>query len=204
MIGRLRGTLDTVASDHVIVDVHGVGYVVVCGARTLASLPRQGEAVDLLIETQVREDSLTLFGFVAPAERLWFRMLQNIQGVGSRLALAVLGVCGTDDLARAVAAQDRAALTQAPGVGPKLAERIVRELKDKVGQVSAASGAPTAAVIGAQGGGSDLEDALSALVNLGYGRSEARRALERAVADLGPDASLDRLIRAGLKALTPA
>ncbi|WGF87297.1 Holliday junction branch migration protein RuvA [Marinivivus vitaminiproducens] len=204
MIGRLRGLLDSIATDHVIVDVHGVGYVVVCGARTVASLPRQGEAVDLLIETQVREDSLTLFGFVTQAERQWFRLLQNIQGVGSRLALALLGVCAPDDLARAVAAQDRAVLTRAPGVGPKLAERIVRELKDKIGQIGAAPGTPAPGAAGAVAGRSDFEDALSALVNLGYGRSEAHRALEQAVAELGSDTSLDRLIRAGLKALTPA
>ena len=128
MIARLRGTLDTLGEDHAVIDVGGVGYLVACPTRTLAALPRPGEAVDLLIETQVRDDSITLYGFRSGAERSWFRLLQTVQGVGARVALAILSVLGPDELARAVAAQDKAALARASGVGPRLAGRIASEL----------------------------------------------------------------------------
>ena len=132
MIARLRGRLDSLGEDHAVVDVGGVGYLVACSARTLAGLPGTGEAVDLHVETQLRAESITLYGFRDPAERAWFRLLQTVQGVGARVALGVLSVLTPDQLARAVAAQDKAALTRASGVGPRLASRIVAELKDRL------------------------------------------------------------------------
>lgn len=202
MIGKLTGVLDSSGPDHAIVDVNGVGYVVLCAARTLANLPPAGEAVRLMIETQVREDSITLFGFADAAERNWFRLLLNIQGVGARLALAVLSACPPDELVRAVAAQDKAPLTRAAGVGPKLAARIVRELTDKIATLPGlVAGAPGAASPVPPSGG-PLDDALSALVNLGYGRSEAFAALQRAEGEAGKAAGVDQLIRLGLRELS--
>ena len=130
MIGKLKGTVDSLSEDHAIIDVHGVGYVVHCSGRTLSSL-RAGEAAVLAIETQVREDAIRLYGFASEAEREWFRLLQVVQGVGGRVALAILGVLGEAELAAAIARQDKAAISRAPGVGPKLAARIAAELKDK-------------------------------------------------------------------------
>ncbi len=132
MIARLRGRVDSVGEDHAVVDVGGVGYLVACSARTLGALPGAGEAVDLHVETQVRAESITLYGFRDPTERAWFRLLQTVQGVGARVALGVLSVLTPETLARAVAAQDKAALTRASGVGPRLASRIVAELKDRL------------------------------------------------------------------------
>ena len=131
MIGKLRGLIDSYHDDHVILDVNGVGYVVQCSARTLQNLPRVGEAASLAIETQVREDAIRLFGFNSESERDWFRLLQSVQGVGAKVALAILGVLAPGDLASAIALQDKAMVARAPGVGPKLAARIVAELKDK-------------------------------------------------------------------------
>jgi holliday junction DNA helicase RuvA len=197
MIARLRGRLDSVGEDHAVIDVGGVGYLVHCAARTLHTLPRPGEAVDLLIETQVREESITLYGFRDATERAWFRLLQTVQGVGARVALAILGVLAPDQLAAAVAAQDKAPLTRASGVGPRLASRIVAELEGRAGELPAGSPwrAPPAAAPGAAG------DAFSALVNLGYGRSEAHAAIAKAHATLGPEAGVDALIRASLAEL---
>jgi holliday junction DNA helicase RuvA len=199
MIARLRGRLDTIGEDHVVVDVGGVGYLVHCAARTLHALPRPGEAVDLLIETQVREESITLYGFGDATERAWFRLLQTVQGVGARVALAILGVLAPDQLAAAVAAQDKAPLTRASGVGPRLASRIVAELESRAGELPAGTPwlapAPATTTPGAAG------DAFSALVNLGYGRSEAHAAIAKAHATLGPEADVDALIRAGLAEL---
>jgi holliday junction DNA helicase RuvA len=199
MIARLRGRLDTLGEDHAVVDVGGVGYLVHCATRTLGALPRPGEAVDLLIETQVREESITLYGFLSPAERAWFRLLQTVQGVGARVALAILGVLAPDQLAAAVASQDKSALTRASGVGPRLAGRIVSELHARAGELPAGAPwlapAPAAAAPGAAG------DAFSALVNLGYGRSEAHAAIAKAHATLGPEAGVDALIRASLAEL---
>jgi holliday junction DNA helicase RuvA len=200
VIARLRGTLDGLDEDHAVVDVSGVGYLVACSTRTLASLPRPGEAVDLLIETQVRAESITLYGFRSVAERSWFRLLQTVQGVGARVALAVLSVLGPDELARAVAAQDRAALARASGVGPRLAGRIASELKDRLTELPAPAGAlapgPTAMTLGGP-----ADDAVSALVHLGYGRSEAHAAVAKAAAALGAAAPLEALIRSGLQEL---
>ena len=131
MIGKLKGVIDSYADDHVILDVHGVGYVVQCSTRTLQKLPRPGEAASLSIETQVREDAIRLFGFSSEVERSWFRTLQNVQGVGSKVALSVLGTMAPNDLAQAIALGNWAAMEEAPGVGKKLAQRLILELKDK-------------------------------------------------------------------------
>jgi Holliday junction DNA helicase RuvA len=199
MIARLRGRLDGIAEDHAVVDVGGVGYLVVCSARTLAGLPGMGEAVDLHIETQVRAESITLYGFGDPAERVWFRLLQTVQGIGGRVALAVLSVFGPEELARAVAAQDKAALSRASGVGPRLAGRIVSELRERLVDLPVPLGAVAAVpVTGASG---PAADAISALINLGYGRSEAHAAIAKAAASLGEQAAVDALIRTGLQEL---
>ena len=199
MIARLRGTLDTLGEDHAVIDVGGVGYLVACPTRTLAALPRPGEAVDLLIETQVRDDSITLYGFRSGAERAWFRLLQTVQGVGARVALAILSALGPDELARAVAAQDKAALARASGVGPRLAGRIASELNARLTELPGPVGAPTPGTAAKFGGPAD--DAVSALINLGYGRSEAHAAVAKAAAELGTAAPLQLLIRAGLQEL---
>jgi len=201
MIARLRGRLDSRADDHLVIDVGGVGYLVHCPVRTLAGLPRAGEALDLHIETQVREESITLYGFSDPAERVWFRVMQQVQGVGARVALGVLSVLTPDQLALAVASQDKAALTQANGVGPRLAGRIVSELKDRLaGQLAAIAMPAPAARGGAQASDGAMGGAVSALVNLGYGRSEALAAVSRAAAQDG-GATIETLIRAGLQEL---
>ncbi|MEZ5823755.1 MAG: Holliday junction branch migration protein RuvA [Geminicoccaceae bacterium] len=203
MIALLRGRIAEIGEDHVIVDAGGVGYLVHCPSRTLHRLPSTGGEVELRIVTQVREDAITLYGFNDPAEQRWFRILQNIQGVGARLALAILSVSGPDELVQAIAAQDRVPLTRANGVGPKVAGRIVSELKDKIGSLPAAGGgavespAAPATASGAAG------DALAALASLGYGRSEAFSALSRVQARLGGEATLDALIRESLKELSP-
>jgi holliday junction DNA helicase RuvA len=193
VIARLRGTLDALDEGHAVIDVGGVGYLVACPTRTLAALPRPGEAVDLLIETQVRDDSITLYGFRSGTERSWFRLLQTVQGVGARVALGILSVLGPDDLARAVAAQDKAALARANGVGPRLAARIASELKDRLTELPGPAGAPLPAA--------PITDAVSALVNLGYGRSDAHAAVAKAAAALGTSAPLEALIRTGLQEL---
>ena len=198
MIAMLAGIVDQVAVDNLVLDVSGVGYLVFCSRRTLARAPGRGERLRLLIETHVREDHIHLYGFAEEAERDWFRLLTTVQGVGARLALAVLGALAPEALATAILAQDKAALARAEGVGRKLAQRIVIELKDKVGGVAlgpAAQGAAPAA------DGAAAADAVSALVNLGYQRSDAYGAVAAAAQRLGPQAALDALIRAGLKEL---
>ena len=204
MIGKLTGVLESSGEDWALVDVNGVGYVVFCSARTLERAGRPSDGVSLLIETHVREDHIHLYGFADPGEMEWFRLLTTVQGVGARVALAILSVLGPDELLQAVAAADKAAVSRANGVGPKLAARIVSELKDKVGGI--ALGAATAIrVAGGQAapaaGGVD-EDAVSALVNLGYGRSEAFGAVVRAGGRLEQGAPLGDLIRAGLEELS--
>jgi Holliday junction DNA helicase RuvA len=198
VIARLRGRLDALEEDHAVIDVGGVGYLVACSTRTLAALPRPGEPVDLLIETQVRDDSITLYGFPTAAERRWFRLLQTVQGVGARVALAILSALGPDELAHAVAAQDKAALARASGVGPRLAGRIASELKDRLSELPRAAGGalPTAPALGGA-----ADDAVSALINLGYGRSDAHAAVARATAALGAGAPIEALIRTGLQEL---
>ena len=199
MIARLRGRLDAIDEGHAVIDVGGVGYLVACATRTLAALPRPGEPVDLLIETQVRDDSITLYGFRTTAERRWFRLLQTVQGVGARVALGILSALGPDELAHAVAAQDKAALARASGVGPRLAGRIASELKDRLSELPGVAGGalPTAPALGGP-----ADDAVSALVNLGYGRSDAHAAVARAAAALGAGAPIEALIRTGLRELT--
>ncbi|MCE7026763.1 Holliday junction branch migration protein RuvA [Jiella avicenniae] len=205
MIGKLKGSIDEIGEDHLIVDVHGVGYVAYCGARTLASLGGPGEAVVLFIETIVREDMIRLYGFATTAEREWFRLLQTVQGVGSKVALAVVGTLSPGDLANAVALQDKAMVARAPGVGPKVAARIVAELKDRA---PAFSGPGAEASFGLKrdvGGGTaaaPIADAVSALVNLGYSRDQAANAVATAVAEAGEGAESAKLIRLGLKALS--
>jgi Holliday junction DNA helicase RuvA len=199
VIARLRGKLDTLDEGHAVVDVGGVGYLVACPTRTLAALPRPGEAVDLLIETQVRDDSITLYGFGSSAERSWFRLLQTVQGVGARVALGILSVLGPDELARAVAAQDKTMLARASGVGPRLAARIASELGDRLSELPGAVGVPSAGPAAPLGG--PAGDAVSALINLGYGRSDAHAAVAKAAAALGTSAPVEALIRTGLQDL---
>lgn len=201
MIAKLAGLVDGVAEESCIIDVGGVGYLVFCSARTLRALPRPGEAAKLLIETHVREDHIHLYGFATEAEKRWFGLLQTVQGVGAKLALAILSGLGPDELTQAIGAGDKARLTAAPGVGPKLATRLATELKDKAGQVFGhAAAAPAAAGAPAAPGGA-AEDAVSALVNLGYRRAEAFSVVLRVARDLGEGASVQKLITAGLKEL---
>jgi Holliday junction DNA helicase RuvA len=202
MIGRLRGRVDGRGLDDrgggwALIDVGGVGYMVEGSARMLDNLPGDGEAVSLAIETYVREDQLRLFGFTSEEERSWFRLLMGVQGVGAKVALAIQGVLSADDLTQAVAAEDKAMVARAPGVGPKVAQRIVQELKDKI---------PEAQFIAAAGhtvdgaGGKVLEEALSALTNLGYQRAQANQALMAARSKLGDEAeTIEALIKQALK-----
>lgn len=191
MIAKLAGIVDSIGDGFAVVDVNGVGYLVFCASRTLARLPAPGGSATLLIETHVREDHIHLYGFADAAEREWFSLLQGVQGVGAKVALGVLSALSPDELARAVAANDKATLARAPSVGPKLAQRIAAELRDKIGAV-ALSDAPSPAQ------GPDLE-AVSALVNLGYRPAEAANAVQAARA--GGAADLAGLIRGGLKEL---
>ena len=202
MIGKLKGLIDTLHDDHIILDVNGVGYVVQCSSRTMHALPRRGEAAALAIETQVREDAIRLFGFVSDSERDWFRLLQSVQGVGAKVALAILGVLPPGELAQAIALQDKAMVARAPGVGPKLAARIVAELKDKAPAFTALSpGAVRLAGDGADTANQPARDAISALVNLGYGRPQAAVAIAASLHALGEGAETKALIRRGLKEL---
>lgn len=205
MIGKLKGTVDEADEESVTVDVHGVGYVAFCGTRMLAQLPGPGEAVELFIETYVREDMIRLYGFATKAEREWFRLLQSVQGVGAKVALAVVGTLTPGDLANAVALQDRATVSRAPGVGPKVAARIVAELKDKVPAFSGAAGEESLGLkreIGEGVAPAPVADAVSALVNLGYSREQAASAIATAIKDAGEGAASTALIRLGLKALS--
>ncbi|NND49386.1 MAG: Holliday junction branch migration protein RuvA [Rhizobiales bacterium] len=201
MIGKITGTLDEIGEEWVIIDVGGVGYEVHCPTRTLAGLPASGSSTTLFIETHVREDQIRLFGFTSANERYWFRLLQSVQGVGARVALAVLGTLSTGELADAIALGETAQITRAPGVGPKVAQRIAAELKDKAPRE--AGGLSVAAAVA--GGAGDVagarSDAISALVNLGYGRAEASAAVAGALKLAGPSAEAGELIRLGLKEL---
>jgi holliday junction DNA helicase RuvA len=202
MIGKLRGVVDSYGEDFVILDVQGVGYVVHCSTRTLQKLPRAGEAASLAIETQVREDSIRLFGFFADAERDWFRLLQSVQGVGAKVALSILSILGPGELASAIAGQDKAMVARASGVGPKLAARIVAELKDKAPAFAAID--PALARLSGETEASApqaAQDAISALVNLGYGRPQAAAAVAASLKALGEAADTGALIRRGLKEL---
>jgi Holliday junction DNA helicase RuvA len=202
MIGKLKGVVDSLYEDHLILDVHGVGYVVSCSTRTLENLPRPGEAAVLAIETQVREDSIRLFGFLADDERDWFRLLQSVQGVGSKVALAILSILPTSELSTAIALQDKLAVARAPGVGPKLAARIVAELKDKAGAITIIDAAAIQlAGDEAANAPSAAKEAISALVNLGYARPQAATAIATSLKALGEGAETGALIRRGLKEL---
>jgi len=199
MIGRLKGRVDGRGDNWALIDVGGVGYMVEGSARMLDALPSDGEAVSLAIETYVREDQLRLFGFLSEQERSWFRLLMGVQGVGARVALAIQSVLSADELSQAVAAEDKAMVSRAPGVGPKVAQRIVQELKDKVPESHfAVSGAATGESAVA---GQAMREALSALTNLGYQRTYAAQALSAARNALGDDATVEALIKQGLKEL---
>ncbi len=201
MIAKLRGLIDTFEDGKCIVDVNGVGYLVFCSSRTLAALPNPPGIASLLIETQVREDAISLYGFGSSAERDWFRLLTTVQGVGAKVALALLSSLSPDQLIAAIATGDRGALTKSPGVGPKLAIRLLSELREKAGAMPGGGGAGGVVFSSTSTLSSNAADALSALQNLGYRRAEAEAALARSVTELGADAPLDVLIRAGLKAL---
>ncbi|RWF17016.1 Holliday junction branch migration protein RuvA [Mesorhizobium sp.] len=204
MIGKLKGMLDEIDEDSCVIDVHGVGYVAHCSARTLASLPSPGEAVVLFIETYVREDMIRLYGFQTGLEREWFRLLMNnVQGVGAKVALAVLSTLAPADLANAIALRDIAMVSRAPGVGKKVAERIVTELHTKA---PAYAGAATGTIglkqeLGEGVAAAPITDAVSALVNLGYSRDIAANAVAAALKSAGDGADASKLIRFGLKEL---
>lgn len=199
MIAKLTGLVDSQGEDWAVLDVGGVGYLVFCSGRTLGGLPRRGETARLFVDTHVREDHIHLYGFAEAAERDWFRLLQSVQGVGARVALAILSALSADDLTQTIAAQDKVPLTRASGVGAKLAQRIVAELKDKV--VATVPSAVGAVGAGAAAGDGEAADAVSALVNLGYPRVEAFGAVAVASRELGGEAGIEALIRHGLKEL---
>jgi len=204
MIAKLTGILDSTGLDWAIVDVGGVGYLVAASARTLRRLGGPGEAVALLTDMWVSEDKIQLFGFADQEERDWFRLLTTVQGVGARVALNLLTALAPDQLTAAIAAQDKTALCQADGVGPKLAARILNELKDKVAAFALVAPEPASAVRGGAPAAPStaVGDAVSALVNLGYKRIEAFTAVTAAAQRLGGEASISDLIRAGLKELS--
>lgn len=204
MIGKLKGIVDALGEDSAIIDVGGVGYEVHCAGRTLANLPSIGEAVTLSIETHVRETEIRLFGFTSELDRDWFRLLQSVQGVGAKVALAILGTLAPGDLASAIALQDKASVARAPGVGPKMAQRIVLELKDKAPRFSGAAAAEIGLQqdIGAGVAGSAVQDAVSALTNLGYSPQQASAAISTVLKDAGEDAPSATLIRLGLRELS--
>lgn len=206
MIAKLKGLVDTIGEDFCVIDVNGVGYLVFCSGRTLGNLPSEGEATTLMIETHVREDHIHLFGFASELEKDWFKLLQTVQGVGAKVALAILSVVGIDELSNSIAAQDKTVVGRATGVGPKLATRIITELKDKVAKF-AFSSAPAenrpsgGAAPVAQGKATDVQDAVSALVNLGYRQTEAYMAVSRVAASREEETPVSDLIRLGLKEL---
>jgi Holliday junction DNA helicase RuvA len=216
VIGRLSGRLAHRGPDHVLIDVGGVGYVVHVSDRTLAALPGLGEAVALHTDLLVREDLLQLFGFLSPAEKEWHRLLMSVQGIGAKASMAILGALGADGVSRAIALGDWNAVKAAPGVGPKIAQRVVNELKDKAPAVMALAGVPIEAALLSPGdvvepvaaapvrpaAASAQADALSALSNLGYAPGEAAAAVATAAGDL-PGATPEALIRAALRLLAP-
>jgi len=200
MIAKLTGVLDFLGEDQAVVDVGGVGYLAFCSARTLRALGKKGDPVSLAIETHVREDHIHLYGFADATERDWFRLLTTVQGVGAKVALAILGTLSPDDLANALLSEDKASLTRAPGVGPRVATRILAELRDKVGDLAVVRPVDFA--------GSDktvpgpVDDAVSALVNLGYRRAEAFGAVAQAVQAMDGEPSVEALVKAGLRELS--
>jgi Holliday junction DNA helicase RuvA len=203
MIGKLRGVIDTYQENAIILDVHGVGYLVHCSARTLQALPPAGEAATLSIETWVREDQINLYGFANELEREWFKLLTEVQGVGARVALAVLSTLKTAELANAIALGDKAAVTRTPGVGAKLAQRIVTELKDKAPAFASVDPAliRLSETIEDRKAPQPVSDAVSALVHLGYAQVQASAAVAAALKQAGDDAEVKTLIRLGLREL---
>ncbi|MBC2776101.1 Holliday junction branch migration protein RuvA [Parasphingopyxis marina] len=194
MIAKLKGVLEASASDHAVIDVNGVGYLVSASSRTLQALGPVGGEVTIHTEMLVGDDFIRLIGFASASERDWFRLLGSVQGVGSKVALAILSTLETVELQSAIAVGDAAMVARSPGVGPKLASRIVNELKDKVGGIAAAPGG-----VAVPAAGSASADAVSALLNLGFKPAEASRAVAAAQGELGDDATLDALVRTALK-----
>jgi holliday junction DNA helicase RuvA len=198
MIAKLTGTLDSTGAGSAVIDVNGVGYLVEASARTLSAIGGVGERVTLHTEMLVGEDFLRLMGFASAEERDWFRLLTGVQGVGGKVALAILSVLEPADVQRAIASGDHAMIARANGVGPKLAQRICNELKDKAGMV-ATSALGIGAVASGQAAGGTVADALAALSSLGFKPGEASAAVGAADAELGPDATLDALVRLALR-----
>jgi len=198
MIAQLTGRVDSLSDGTCIIDVGGVGYLVQASSRTLSALPQSPAVAKVLVETHVREDAIVLYGFADSAERDWFRLLTTVQGVGGKVALGILSAMSPRDLIGAIAAGDKATLTRAQGVGPRLAIRLLTELKDKTGAMpTSASGVSYTPIAAA----TPADDALSALVNLGYRRPEAQQTVARVLDRLGEKATLDSLIRDSLKEL---
>ena len=205
MIAKLKGLVDSVGEDWVVIDVNGVGYLVFSSAKTLSKLPRTGEATSLLIETHVREDHIHLYGFADAGERDWFKLLTTVQGVGAKVGLAILSALSAEEIIHAIAAQDKKALIRANGVGPKVATRILTELKDKADGLALSTPGTTVsegAAPAAAGFGGAPAEAASALVNLGYGRSDALAAVSKANKKLGGSGDLQSLIREALAELS--
>jgi Holliday junction DNA helicase RuvA len=199
MIAQLTGRVDALSDGACVIDVGGVGYLVQASSRTLSALPKPPAQTRLLIETHVREDAILLYGFADAAERDWFRLLTTVQGVGGKVALAILSALAPRDLIGAIAAGDKASLTRAPGVGPRLAVRLLTELRDKAGTMPSSTGVAYTPIPA----GGIADDALSALVNLGYRRPEAQPIVTRNLERLGTGATLDALIRDSLRDLAP-
>lgn len=195
MIAKLRGLLDSFTAEHAILDVQGVGYLVAASSRTLSALGAIGDEVVLHTEMLVSDDAIRLVGFGSVEERDWYRLLTSVQGVGARVALAILSALNSDELHRAVSSGDKAMMARAQGVGPKLAQRIVNELKDKTGGIILGTGTASGPIVSAGNGA----DAVSAMLNLGFRPAEASSAVAKAEAELGPEASLDALVRSALK-----
>ncbi|WP_106640603.1 Holliday junction branch migration protein RuvA [Allosphingosinicella vermicomposti] len=196
MIAKLRGLLDSFSADHAVIDVNGVGYLVLASSRTISALGAIGNDVTVHTEMQVSQDDIRLIGFATSEERDWFRLLTSVQGVGSRVALGILSALTGDELHRAIASGDKAMVARAQGVGPKLAQRIVNELKDKAGGVVLGSGGSPVSIVPA---GNHSADAVSALLNLGFRPADASVAVAQAEVELGADASFDALVRVALK-----
>ena len=201
MIAKLTGLIDQKGEGWAIIDVSGVGYLVFCSSRTLSRLAIE-EVASLVVETHVREDHIHLYGFLEQSECSWFKLLTTVQGVGAKVGLGIQSVLGPKELSDAILAQDKGMITRAPGVGPKLATRLLTELKDKVGGMASVAPAMAGAIAASDTDRAAMEDAVSALVNLGYRRGDAFGAVTGAMRSIGDDAGVEDLIRAGLKELT--
>ncbi|MBI77063.1 MAG: Holliday junction branch migration protein RuvA [Rhodospirillaceae bacterium] len=200
MIAKLTGLLDTIGLDEVVIDVGGVGYLVFCSSRTLKSFDKVGDPITVFVEMHVREDHIHLFGFIDQVERDWFRLLTTVQGVGAKVAIAILGTLSPDDLANAMIAEDKATLTRAPGVGPRLAVRLLAELREKTADLNAVSNAGPSKL--SNGQPNAVSDAISALVNLGYGRSAAFAAVSKIAQNSSDATSVELLVKSALKELS--